>query len=94
MKVFSLPDVTLASGAAQQLSLTSQPCKWYQVNGVVVTSVVRLADSAVLATAGAPLTAGGGQFSPPIALANEMYDLKDVWAIGTTSDVLSVVYAV
>ncbi len=94
MKVASLPDVTLTSSAAQQLSTTSQPCKWFQINGVTVASTIRLAGSNVGASRGAPLFANGGQFSPPIADALNMYDLADVWVAGSTNDVLSVIYAV
>ena len=94
MKVYSLPDVTLATGAAQAVSATSQPCKWYQINGVTVGTTGRCGDANVGAARGAPIKSDGGQFAPPVAELENPYDLKDVYIIGTAADVYSVIYGV
>ena len=94
MKVYSLPDVTLATGSAQAVSATSQPCKWYQVQGLTVGSLGRVGDSSVGAARGALIRADGGNFAPPVADAVNPYDLKDVYVAGSASDVYSIIYGV
>lgn len=93
MQIYSLADVTLGA-AATPLTATSQLCKWFQVVGITVATTARIGDASVTATRGAPLYSGGSQFSPPVADANNPYDLATVNIIGTAGDTVSVIYAV
>ena len=97
MKIFTLPDITIAATGVAQPVLTPgqhQNCKWFQINGVTVDADARVGDSTTTAARGIPLSAGGGTFSPPIAEPLNHYDLADVFLVGTQNDVLAVNYAV
>jgi hypothetical protein len=93
MNLYTLPDIT-ATGSAQALSATSQPCKWFQVTGVSVASTIRIGGPNVSASRGAIIYGAGSQFAPPVAQFTETYDLMNVYILGTASDTVSVLYAV
>jgi hypothetical protein len=94
MQLHSVADVTM-TGSAVQLSTTVQLVKWFTVTGVTISSAAaRLGDSAVTTTRGIPIAANGVFTSPAIATESEVYDLSQVYAIGTNNDKLSVVYGV
>lgn len=66
--------------------------KWFQLTGVTIAAAAsRIGDANVSATRGYPLTAGGGQFFPPVARANAFYDLTQIYfdlAIGDTANLM------
>ncbi len=96
MRIYSLPDITLAGFSSPTvLSATSRPCKWFQVNVLTASGAnLRIGDSSVSASQGAPMAAGGGQFSPPIAEASNLYDLANEYIAGTLGDTVAVIYGI
>jgi hypothetical protein len=93
MKIYTLPDIT-GTGATVPLSITSQPCKFWQVTAVSIASGARLGDSLTTANRGIPIGPSGGQFSPPIAAPLDLYDLSEQYAYVANGDVISVAYAI
>ena len=96
---------TVGTGAAVALStiLGVDQCKWFQIIGTSITGVPgRVGSSAVsldvlspvVLGRGAPIYANGGQFSPPIAMAMDFYDLTQWFLIMTIGDTASVICAI
>ena len=99
------PQDYTGTGAAVTLAsiLGVTKCKWFQVTGDAVAGFpARVGDSHVSLDVASPVTAGrgfpipggGGQFSPPIALAMEFYDLTAWWIVVANLDIVSVACAI
>lgn len=96
MKIYTLADIT-ANGNAQQVSTVSQPCKWIRAQGVVVAGALgsaRVGDSSVSVTRGIPITTTLPVDVAPISQFPDVYDLIDLYVIGTNNDKISITYAV
>ncbi len=79
------------SGTGGALTVASaagvNQCKWFQLVGVTIAAAAsRIGDADVSATQGYPLTAGGGQFFPPVARANAFYDLTQIYFFLNSGD--------
>ncbi len=96
MQIYSLPDITLEGfDTPTALNQTTQPCKWFQVTVLAASAAdPRIGDQDVSDARGVPMGAGGGQFSPPIAEASNMYDIGQIYVAGTIGDTLAVIYGV
>jgi len=85
------PTWVTGDGAVHALSTipgAPQACKWFQLVGQAIAGNSRLGDANIGDTAGIPLSAGGGQFNPPIAEDYNFYDLTAIYyklAIGDTA---------
>ncbi len=71
-------------------------CKWWQVTGDTIVADPGFVGDKNIGTSGGgqPITAAGGQFSPPIALAMEFYDLTNIYLLLQSGDTASIVCAV
>ncbi len=92
MQIHTLPDITVADGAAHALSATRQLAKWVQVIVISSSSGIRFGETAsISATRGALV--GSGQFFPQNTVdITDNYDLSQIGYIGTMGDVLAVMY--
>lgn len=95
--IFKTPVDYTGTGSKVALStiLGVTKCKWFQAIGITIASIpARLGDSAIDTSGGGfPIGlsgSGSGQFSPPIALAMEFYDLTNIWIIVAVSDVVEI----
>lgn len=102
MQPYTPADI-VGDGAAHLLSdipgITITHCKWFQFLGISIANSAipgRLGDSNVALDVASPATVGrgitipqgGGQFCPPIAIAEEFYDLTKwyyILAVGDTA---------
>jgi hypothetical protein len=76
------PTWVIGDGALHSLSeIPGAPtaCKWFQLVGDTITGIGRLGGPNIGATAGIPVTAGTGQFNPPIASEYDFYDLTAIY---------------
>lgn len=85
--------VTL-NGSVQPISATPLKCQWATfVNGVAAQAQINIGDANVSATSGIPLAVGGAPFTTPVAPYSTFgTDLSEWSAIGTATQVLSIVY--
>ena len=74
-------------------------CKWFQCVGMSIASVpARVGDSGVSLDVLSPVSvgegfaifAGGSQFSPPIAMMSDFYDLTKWYIIAAPGDIVEV----
>jgi hypothetical protein len=79
------------SGSAVQVSATAIKARWvvFQDNAA---AVARIGDSAVSATKGIGLSANGGSYTTPVVTDGAYHDLSQWWTIGTSTQLLDVVY--
>ena len=101
MQPYTAQDI-VGDGAAHTLAslLGITACRWFQVNGVSIASTAipaRVGDSSISLDVASPLTLGrgfpagpgGGQFAPPVALGNEVYDLTKWYVRAAVGDTYS-----
>lgn len=99
--ILSTPADFSGDGVAHKLSdipgITITQCKWFQVLGVSIANSSipgRIGDSGISLDVISPAIAGrgiiipatGGQFNPPIAIAEEFYDLTEIYYILASGD--------
>ena len=100
MQPYTAQDVTATGVAVSLATITGiQRCRWFQVSATAVASTparvgpstvaLDVASPAVLGT-GFPIGPGAGQFSPPVSLMTETYDLTLWFLIGVIGDTFSV----
>ncbi len=101
MQLLTPADIT-GDGAAHTLAsvtgLNCTKCKWFQFTGISIADSAtpgRLGDANVsLTDRGITIPAGGGQFSPPIALMSDLYDLEKIYYILAVDDTAQLAVAV
>lgn len=97
--ILNTPVDIVGDGAAHTLaSLTNiTACKWFQIFGLSIANTAvpgRLGDSHVSLDVVSPVVEGrgitipanGGQFCPPIAIAEEFYDLTQIYCVFASLD--------
>jgi len=101
MKMICYDDIT-GDGSKHQLvallkvggvavSQQNWDTKFWQAVMVSAAGTTRIGDQNVSATNGVPVTAtGGGQFTPPVSLFTEKYELSDAYVIIALGDIMSV----
>lgn len=83
--------ITLLKIGGVAVSQNNWDTKFWQAVMVSAAGTTRIGDSNVSATNGCPVTAaGGGQFTPPVSIGTEKFELSDVYVIIANSDVMSV----
>lgn len=92
MALHTLADVTIATTRAA-LSATSVKANWIILGGITVASAsIRVGDVNVTTTRGAAIAAAGSLIFPPAGNSN-IYDLSEIYVVGTSNDKLSVLYS-
>lgn len=87
----TLDDIT-GDGSAHQLALSGTG-RWVQIIALSGNSAaVRIGDSNVSATRGAPVAAGGGLLLPPSENVNLWYSLSGIYYYAANGDQLAVIY--
>lgn len=87
------------AGTGSRVTLASilgvDQCKWFQVTAELVADApIRVGDSGISTSRGVPIGVGGAQFSPPIAMTMDFYDLTKWYILVQIGDTASVVCAI
>jgi hypothetical protein len=85
--------ITLLKLSGVSVPYSSLPAKWWQVTMKTASGVSRVGSMFVSATNGVPLgstTNLVAQFAPVSSDFPENYDLKDIWVLINSGDVMSV----
>jgi hypothetical protein len=92
MAIHTLPDITVTA-AAQVVSAISVKANWVLLVGVTISGTARIGDSAISSTQGATMLAAKDTvYFPPAGNAN-MYNLNEIYTLGTAGNKIAVLYA-
>lgn len=86
------------TGTGAKLKLSAIPgapklCRWWQLIGVSASGS-RVGDVNVSSSQGVPVGVSTGQFSPPVSIGTELYDLDLIYAFVGNGDTVILACAV